>query len=176
MVSPRGEVKLLDFGVVKATEGRVAKTEMGVVKGNVTYMSPEQARGLDVDARADLFSLALVMYFCCTGYPLYAAHTTYGLLMQAGAGPSADGRTAIQKLPAPISAVVQRATDPDLDSRYANAREMAADLAEAARRGAATAGALVAELFGHELKEEAHRLATFPLDGSSLPAVSVSLP
>jgi hypothetical protein len=174
VVSPRGEVKLLDFGVVKSTEGRAAKTEMGVVKGNVTYMSPEQARGLEVDARADLFSLALVMYFCCTGYPLYAAHTTYGLLMQAGAGPSSDGRTAIQRLPDPISAVVQRATDPDLNRRYANAREMAADLAEAARKGGATAGALVGELFGHELKDEAHRLATFPLDGSSSPAISVS--
>ena len=174
VVSPRGEVKLLDFGVVKSTEGRAAKTEMGVVKGNVTYMSPEQARGLEVDARADLFSLALVMYFCCTGYPLYAAHTTYGLLMQAGAGPSSDGRTAIQRLPDPIAAVVQRATDPDLSQRYANAREMAADLAEAARKGGATAGALVGELFGHELKDEAHRLATFPLDGSSSPAISVS--
>ncbi len=174
VVSPRGEVKLLDFGVVKSTEGRAAKTERGVVKGNVTYMSPEQARGLEVDARADLFSLALVMYFCCTGYPLYAAHTTYGLLMQAGSGPSSDGRTAIQRLPDPISAVIQRATDPDLDRRYANAREMAVDLAEAARKGAATAGALVAELFGHELKDEAHRLATFPLDGSSSPAISVS--
>ena len=174
VVSPRGEVKLLDFGVVKSTEGRAAKTEMGVVKGNVTYMSPEQARGLEVDARADLFSLALVMYFCCTGYPLYAAHTTYGLLMQAGAGPSSDGRTAIQRLPDPISAVVQRATDPELDRRYANAREMAADLAEAARRGGTAAGALVAELFGHELKDEAHRLATFPLDGSPSPAINVS--
>ncbi len=174
VVSPRGEVKLLDFGVVKATEGRVTKTEMGVVKGNVTYMSPEQARGLDVDARADLYSLALVMYFCCTGHPLYAAHTTYGLLMQAGSGPSSDGRTAIQRLPAPISAVVQRATDPDLDRRYANAREMAADLEGAARQGGAAAGALVAELFGHELKEEAHRLATFPLGGSASPAASVS--
>ena len=96
--------------------------------------------------------------------------------MLAGAGPSSDGRTAIQGLPAPIAAVVQRATDPDLDSRYANARAMAADLAEAARKGAAAAGALVAQLFGPELKEETHRLATHPLDGSSLPAVSVSLP
>jgi eukaryotic-like serine/threonine-protein kinase len=174
VVSPRGEVKLLDFGVVKATEGRVAKTEMGVVKGNVTYMSPEQARGLDVDGRADLFSLALVMYFCCAGHPLYAAHTTYGLLMQAGAGPSSDGRTAIQRLPEPIASVVQRATDPDLDRRYANAREMAADLEAAAGNGAALTGALVAELFGRELKEEAHRLATFPLDGSAPPAASAS--
>jgi hypothetical protein len=167
VVSPRGEVKLLDFGVVKTTEGRVAKTEMGVVKGNVTYMSPEQARGLDVDGRADLFSLALVMYFCCTGNPLYVAHTTYGLLMQAGAGPGADGRTAIERLPDPIAAVVKRATDPDLGQRYGSAREMATDLDAAARHGAAGAAALVAELFGHELKEEAHRLATFTMDTSS---------
>ena len=167
VVSPGGEVKLLDFGVVKAAEGRVTKTEMGVVKGNVTYMSPEQARGLDVDRRADLFSLALVMYFCCTGHPLYAAHTTYGLLMQAGAGPSGDARTAIQRLPEPLASVIQRATDADLDRRYAHAREMAADLEPAARLGAPLAGALVVELFGRELKEEAHRLASFPLVGQA---------
>jgi hypothetical protein len=167
VVSPRGEVKLLDFGVVKAAEGRVTKTEIGVVKGNVTYMSPEQARGLEVDGRADLFSLALVMYFCCSGHPLYAAHTTYGLLMQAGAGPSADGRTAIQRLPEPIASVVQRATDPELGRRYASAREMAADLEEVARNGAALTGALVADLFGRELKEEAQRLATFPMNGAA---------
>jgi hypothetical protein len=175
VVSPRGEVKLLDFGVVKATEGRVtAKTEMGVVKGNVTYMSPEQARGLEVDARADLYALALVMYFCCTGHPLYAAPTTYGLLMQAGAGPSADARTAIERLPPPISAVVQRATDPELDRRYPSAREMAADLEAAARQGAAASGALVAELFGRELKDESHRLANFPLGGSPSSLASAS--
>jgi serine/threonine-protein kinase len=174
VVSPRGEVKLLDFGVVKATEGRVAKTDMGVVKGNVTYMSPEQARGLDVDARADLFSLALVMYTCCSGYPLYAAHTTYGLLMQAGSGPSADGRTAIQRLPDPIARVVQRATEPELERRYPNARAMAADLEAAARQGAAATGALVADLFGRELKEESHRLANSPLAGASPSLASAS--
>jgi hypothetical protein len=173
VVSPGGEVKLLDFGVVKAAEGRVTKTEMGVVKGNVTYMSPEQARGLDVDRRADLFSLALVMYFCCTGHPLYAAHTTYGLLMQAGAGPSGDARTAIQRLPEPIASVVQRATDAELDRRYPSAREMAAALEPAARLGAPRAGALVVELFGRELKEEAHRLASFPLVGQP-PAVATA--
>src|SRR5580698_3358389 len=175
VVSPRGEVKLLDFGVVKTSEeGRVTKTEMGVVKGNVTYMSPEQARGLDVDGRADLFSLARVMCFCCTGNPLYAAHTTYGLLMQAGAGPSADGRTLIERLPDPIAAVVKRATDPDLARRYANAREMAADLEAAARYGAAGTATPVSELCGRELQEEAHRLATFPMQGPSPPLASAS--
>jgi plasmid stabilization system protein ParE len=51
---------------------------------------------------------------------------------------------------------------------------MAADLAEAARQGGVAAGALVAQLFGEELRDEAHRLATFPLDGSSPSAASVS--
>ncbi|HEY4395113.1 MAG TPA: hypothetical protein VGP64_13670, partial [Polyangia bacterium] len=64
--------------------------------------------------------------------------------------------------------------DPELGRRYANAREMAADLEAAARNGAALTGALVADLFGRELKEEAHRLATFPVDGAAAPLASAS--
>src|SRR5262249_24573053 len=98
----------------------------------------------------------------------------YGLLMQAGAGPSGDARTAIQRLPEPIASVVQRATEAELDRRYASAREMAAALEPAARLGAAAAGALVTDLFGRELKEEAHRLASFPLPGPAAAAAVAS--
>jgi hypothetical protein len=167
MISPRGEVKLLDFGVVKAAEGRATKTEMGVVKGNVTYMSPEQARGLEVDNRADLYSLALVIYHGCVGQPIYAAPTTYELLMQAAAGPGAEGWSAIDRLPPPLAAVVRRATDPELDRRYPSARDMAADLEPWIGHGAAQIAALVGDLFGPDLKAEAHLLATFPMTGSS---------
>ena len=83
VVTPQGEVKLLDFGIVKAAEGRVTKTEIGMVKGNVTFMAPEQARGMDVDGRADLYSLALVLFYCCTGRVLYTADNVYERLMQA---------------------------------------------------------------------------------------------
>ena len=55
MVSARGEVKLLDFGIMKA-EGSASPRRGRHVKGNVCFMSPEQARGLPVDPRADLFS------------------------------------------------------------------------------------------------------------------------
>ena len=65
MVSAQGEVKLFDFGIVKANR-RVSQTQAGMVKGNANFMSPEQARGQTVDARADLFSLGLVMYYCLT--------------------------------------------------------------------------------------------------------------
>jgi len=167
MVSARGEVKLLDFGVVKASEGRLTRTETGVVKGNVTYMSPEQARGLEVDSRADLFSLALVLYTMATGIPLYAAETTYGLLMKAGMGPGVEDRSAIRELPNPLAAVIERATATRIEDRYRTARAMAADLEAAARNGAAPTAALVVELFGPELRDESHRMATFsPADST----------
>jgi hypothetical protein len=173
MVSARGEVKLLDFGVVKV-EGRLARTEVGVVKGNVAYMAPEQARGLEVDARADLFSVALVIYTLATGKPLYGDDTTYGLLMKAGAGPGVEDRSAIRELPNPLAAVVDKATATRLEDRYQNARAMSADLEAAARNGAAATAALVVELFGADLKDEAHRMATFAPHHSTRPVIRLS--
>jgi len=173
MISALGEVKLLDFGVVKA-EGRLTKTETGVVKGNVTYMAPEQARGLEVDHRADLYSLALVLYFCCAGRPLYAADTTYGLLMKAGAGPGIEERASIRQLPRPFAAVVERATAQRIEERYGSAREMALDLEAWARAGVTLTGALVTELFGDELKDEAHRLAAFAPETAFHPIADAS--
>ena len=129
MVSARGEVKLLDFGVVKAAEGRVARTEMGVVKGNVTYMAPEQARGLDVDARADLYSLALVMYMLRDGRAALQPRTPpTRLLMKAGAGPGVEDRSAIRDLPASARGRHRaRHRRRSIEDRYPNARAMAAD-------------------------------------------------
>jgi len=174
VVTPQGEVKLLDFGIVKAAEGRVTKTEIGMVKGNVSFMSPEQARGLDVDGRADLYSLALVLCFCLTGRVLYTADDVYERLMQAATGPGQDERALFQRLPRPFSTVIARATDPDLGRRYPSAREMAADLKDWAVNGATPTAHLVNELFGAELKEEARRLATFPTVESSRELVSYS--
>ena len=174
MVSARAEVKLLDFGVVKASEGRLTRTEVGVVKGNVTYMSPEQARGLEVDARADLYSLALVLYTLATGRPLYVGDTTYGLLMKAGAGPGVEDRSAIRELPDPLAAIVDRATATRIEDRYPNARAMAAALEGAACGGSAATAALVVQLFGAELKEEAQRMATFSQQDSAASVAGAS--
>ena len=66
MVSLLGEVKLSDFGIVKSNR-RVSKTQVGMVKGNANFMSPEQARGQAVDHRSDLFSLGHVLYYCLAG-------------------------------------------------------------------------------------------------------------
>ena len=101
LVSARGEVKLFDFGIVKA-EGRVTKTQHGVVKGNVSFMSPEQARGIDVDGRADLFSLGLVMFYCLTGDVLYQRRDHLRAAGQGGHRPRPRGAGAHRRPPRPV--------------------------------------------------------------------------
>ncbi len=158
LLSARGEVKLFDFGIVKA-EGRVTKTQHGVVKGNVSFMSPEQARGGNVDGRADLFSLGLVMFYCLTGNVLYRGETTYELLVKAATGPGPEELTRIAALPVPCAAIVTRALEIDPDRRYQSAGEFAAALAPHTAGGASAASAMVASLFADDFRAEEARFA-----------------
>ncbi len=158
LLSARGEVKLFDFGIVKA-EGRVTKTQHGVVKGNVSFMSPEQARGTSIDGRADLFSLGLVIYYCLTGEVLYRGETTYELLVKAATGPGPDELARLAALPAPCAALVGKALEVDPDRRYQTAAEFAAALAPHTAGGAAAAAATVATLFADDFRAEEARFA-----------------
>src|SRR6266513_2860232 len=105
MVTARGEVKLYDFGIVKG-EGRVSKTDVGVVKGNVSFMSPEQARGQAVDARSDLFSLGLVLYYGLTGEQLYPGQSDLEVLHHAAAGLLREDFARIRRLPDPAPQIL----------------------------------------------------------------------
>ncbi|HVZ89485.1 MAG TPA: serine/threonine-protein kinase [Polyangia bacterium] len=164
LVSARGEVKLFDFGIVKA-EGRVTKTQHGVVKGNVSFMSPEQARGANVDGRADLFSLGLVMFYCLTGSVLYHGETTYELLVKAATGPGPDELARIAALPAPCGPIVAKALEVDPNQRFQTAAEFAAALAPHTAGGAAAAAAMIAGLFGDDFRAEEARFAATVPDG-----------
>ena len=85
MITPRGQVKILDFGLAKQilsersgdsemkTETRL--TEDGQIVGTVGYMSPEQLRGYEIDARSDLFSLGVTLYECATGAPAFTGNS-----------------------------------------------------------------------------------------------------
>ncbi|MBS2026353.1 MAG: serine/threonine protein kinase [Deltaproteobacteria bacterium] len=158
MVSSRGEVKLFDFGIVKSA-ARQTKTEAGVVKGNVSFMSPEQARGLEIDQRADLFSLGLVMYRCLTGEMLYRDETSYQMLVHAATGPGVADLSRIAQLPQPAPAILSRALAVDPTQRFANAQEFAAALPPTSQADAAELGAVVERLFGSDLEGERAKLA-----------------
>jgi serine/threonine-protein kinase len=143
---------------VKA-EGRVTKTQHGVVKGNVSFMSPEQARGINIDGRADLFSLGLVIFYCLTGEILYKGATTYELLVKAATGPGPDELPRIDALPAPCAEIVRKALEIDPSKRYQTAAEFGVALAPHVSGGTAEAGALMNTLFADDFRAEEARFA-----------------
>ncbi len=154
LTSARGEVKLFDFGIAKSAE-RSTHTRAGLVKGNVNFMAPEQARGHAVDARADLFSLGLTLYWCLSGELLYEAPTDYDLLLKAAAGPGAAEWERIARLPEPASSLLRRALQPSPADRFQSAEEFSRALPMPGAAGAATLGRTMLRLFGEELRAEA---------------------
>jgi eukaryotic-like serine/threonine-protein kinase len=128
LISYQGEVKLTDFGIVKAG-GRVSQTELGMVKGNASFMSPEQARGIKVDSRSDLFSTAVVMFCCLTGQALYKGETTLNQLVRAAVGPATQQFQAIETLPAQSVPILSKALMLDPALRFQAAAEFARELA-----------------------------------------------
>jgi len=162
MVSALGELKLLDFGIVKG-EHRLTKTQTGMVKGNLFYMSPEQARGASVDCRSDLYSLGLVLFYAATGDTLFNGNTPYELLVRTAAGVTADDLARIRRLPAPLGPLIERSLATDLAARYASADEFAKAVAAAGTPASATeVRALMETLFREDFETERARFAGKP--------------
>lgn len=136
MVSIRGEVKLIDFGVAKATD-RLERTQTDHVKGKFSYMAPEQISGLAIDHRADVYAVGLLLHELLSGVSPYHGLNQVQILhrMLAGRTPPLP---ALSELPdsAPLEAIQARALAQSPSDRYASAAEMAEDVrALAARLG-----------------------------------------
>lgn len=128
LISFEGEVKLADFGIARALNA-TGLTEPGTIKGKLAYMSPEQARGERVDARADLFSLGVVLWELLAGRRLFArdgdAATIAAVLASAPISPpSAWNEDVPPELDAAVMGLLERAPD----RRTCSADEMAAAL------------------------------------------------
>ena len=158
LISARGEVKLFDFGIAKA-EGRLTQTQYGMVKGNVRFMSPEQARGEPVDSRSDLFAIGLVLYYGLSGESLYEADTAYNLLVKAAQGPGAAELELIHKLPKEAHRILERALQPNPADRFQAALEFATALQSFIAGQQAHLARSMEKLFGADIQEELSRFA-----------------
>ena len=122
-------VVITDFGLARAIDD-AHMTQSGVIAGTPQYMSPEQARGNDVDHRSDLFSLGSVLYFMCTGHPPFRAETTMGVLHRITNDTPRSLRTINSDVPAWLQEIIGRLLEKDPDRRLQSATEVANLLGE----------------------------------------------
>jgi serine/threonine-protein kinase len=126
LISFEGSVKLIDFGIARAL-GRLNDTQNGSMKGKIGYMAPEQARGEDVDPRADVFALGVVLWELVTGRRLFRRDTEFAT-MRAVLDDPIDFPSNVAEVNEELDDIVMKALAREPAERYQAAEEMRADL------------------------------------------------
>jgi tetratricopeptide (TPR) repeat protein/predicted Ser/Thr protein kinase len=138
VVTPRGQVKILDFGLAKfmqdkqavdsAADTRGRLTDAGQVVGTAGYMSPEQLRGKHVDARSDLFSLGVTLYECATGQHAFAGNTPLEVSLNVVQSDPPRPSQINPAIPSSLDEIIVKAMAKDAEARYQTAGALQADL------------------------------------------------
>ena len=148
----RGQVKILDFGLAKKTSARIAAaapaaaltasvaeeslTGPGMAMGTVAYMSPEQARAEELDARTDVFSFGAVLYEMATGTPPFVGNSSAVIFDAILNRTPTSPQHLNSELPDKLAEIIDKALDKDRETRYQSAVEMRADLKRLRRQSA----------------------------------------
>ncbi len=188
MVSFGGDVKLMDFGIAKAAN-KSHRTEAGVIRGKLSYMSPEQARGDELDARSDVFSMGIVLWEMTLGRRLFDGDGLVETIGMITSEPIPKPTDIDPDYPVELEWIVMSALERDLSKRATSAAELESALRtflvhSGAHIDRERIGADVAESFPKQFDElSADELSagtssdaiTRALDGTaSVPAVAVA--
>jgi serine/threonine-protein kinase len=133
LLDDQGRVKVTDFGIARAGDPKENLTQTGVVMGTATYFSPEQAQGLPIDQRTDVYSLGVVLYEMVTGRPPFAGETPVSIAYKHVKEDPVPPREVEPSVPEDFEAIVLTAMEKDREDRYPTAEELRADLIRFAR-------------------------------------------
>ena len=139
MLDREGRVKVMDFGIARA--GDSGMTEAGSILGTAQYLPPEQARGLHVDERSDLYAVGIVMYEMLTGTVPFKGDSAVTVALKHVNEMATEPAQLVPGLPYSLNQIVLKAIAKDPDDRYQSAEQFARDLRAAQEGGPLTAAA-----------------------------------
>ncbi len=132
MLTPTGAVKVMDFGIARAlADVGQTMTQTQAVVGTAQYLSPEQARGENVDARSDLYSTGCLLFELLTGRPPFMGDSPVSVAYQHVREPAPRPSQFASDVPPELDAVVAKSLQKDRNMRYSTAQEFTADLQRA---------------------------------------------
>ncbi len=134
LISSEGEIKLVDFGIAKASI-KASQTVAGSLKGKLLYMSPEQADGNKIDSRSDIFSLGNVMYECLTGKKLIDGDSELSILKNVRDANFPKPSSINHKISAGLESIMLKALAKDVDERFFTAKDMEIELKDFMKQG-----------------------------------------
>ena len=172
MITPTGQVKVMDFGIARAVEDSAATvTQTHAVVGTAQYLSPEQARGEQVDARSDLYSTGVVLFELLTGRPPFKGDSAVAVAYQHVGQMPPIPSSITADIPDALDRVVMKALAKDRDQRYASADAMLADLMRVSR-GLGVSAPETSVWMGQTPRQD-QTAATIPLSAAASPTSTV---
>lgn len=181
LLSMEGHVKICDFGIAKA-ENRLARTRTGQFKGKLSYMSPEQFNGEEVDARSDIFNLGIVLYEITLARRLFDAKTDFERMRQIANAQVTPPSEVDSEYPPELERIIMKALHHDPDERYQTAEEMQLEIEDwlhgrEVKVGAVQVGNYMEEIFPELVGGIPEDMAQveFPADGRESSVVESTL-
>ena len=129
----RGNPYISDFGIAKLSQAQAGNVTGSAIIGTPAYMAPEQAQGIDVDGRADIYALGIILFEMLTGKQPYEADTPMAVAIKHITDPVPHIRQRNPQLPEALETIIQTAMAKDKKDRFASAAEMTSTLREVAR-------------------------------------------
>ncbi len=127
LVTKYGEVKIVDFGLAKASS-QLEKSEPGIIKGKFSYLSPEAALGQEVDKRTDIFAVGIILWELLAGQRLFLGDTDFQTVKKVQIASVPPISQINRKVPPELERIVNKALAKDMMARYGTAQELGQDL------------------------------------------------